>query len=108
MEGQIVRNDISVPVGRMPELIERGLPLIAGLVPEGRLLPFGHVGDGNLHFNILLPLDDAGPRRRCASASTMPSAIWCRSSAARSAPSTASAASRPRSWPRARARSSSS
>ena len=54
-EGQIVRNDISVPVGRIPELIERGLPLMAKLVPGGRLLPFGHLGDGNLHFNILLP-----------------------------------------------------
>ena len=54
-EGQIVRNDISVPVGRIPELIERGLPLMARLVPGGRLLPFGHLGDGNLHFNILLP-----------------------------------------------------
>ena len=107
-EGQIVRNDISVPVGRIPELIERGVPLIAGLVPDGRLLPFGHVGDGNLHFNILLPQDDGRTRARCASASTMRSATWCRSWAARSAPSTASAGSRPRSWRRARARSSSS
>ncbi|MFL5333961.1 MAG: FAD-binding oxidoreductase [Geminicoccaceae bacterium] len=59
-EGQIVRNDISVPVGRIPELIDRGLPLVATLAPEGRLLPFGHVGDGNLHFNILLPVATAG------------------------------------------------
>jgi FAD/FMN-containing dehydrogenase len=59
-EGQIVRNDISVPVGRIPELIERGLPLVAGLAPEGRLLPFGHVGDGNLHFNVLLPMATTG------------------------------------------------
>ena len=57
MEGQIVRNDVSVPVGRLPELIERGYPVVAALAPEGRLLPFGHVGDGNLHFNIMLPLD---------------------------------------------------
>ena len=57
VEGQIIRNDISVPVGRLPELIERGGPLIASLAPEGRLLPFGHVGDGNLHFNIMLPHD---------------------------------------------------
>ena len=57
VEGQIIRNDISVPVGRIPELIERGGPLIASLAPGGRLLPFGHVGDGNLHFNIMLPHD---------------------------------------------------
>ena len=65
-EGQIVRNDISVPVGRIPELIERGMPLVAGLVPEGRLLPFGHVGDGNLHFNIIVRRrtpDDLGALR---------------------------------------------
>ena len=55
-EGKIIRNDISVPVGRIPELIVRGQPLIERLVPDGRLLPFGHLGDGNLHFNILLPL----------------------------------------------------
>ena len=55
-EGQIVRNDISVPVGATPELIARGGRLIAGLVPDGRLLPFGHLGDGNLHFNIMVPL----------------------------------------------------
>jgi FAD/FMN-containing dehydrogenase len=55
MEGKIIRNDISVPVGSIPELIARGLPLIERLTPGGRLLPFGHVGDGNLHFNIMLP-----------------------------------------------------
>ena len=57
LEGQIIRNDISVPIGRLPELIERGYPLIASLAPGSRLLPFGHVGDGNLHYNIMLPLD---------------------------------------------------
>lgn len=53
--GKVIRNDISVPVGSIPALIARGEPLIASLVPGGRLLPFGHVGDGNLHFNILVP-----------------------------------------------------
>jgi FAD/FMN-containing dehydrogenase len=55
-EGKIIRNDISVPIGSVPELIRRGEPLIESLTPGGRLLPFGHLGDGNLHFNILLPL----------------------------------------------------
>jgi FAD/FMN-containing dehydrogenase len=64
-EGRVIRNDVSVPVGRIPELIAKGLPLVAELAPEGRLLPFGHVGDGNLHFNILVPpgADDLGPLR---------------------------------------------
>lgn len=54
-EGKVIRHDVSVPVGGIPELIARGGPLVARLVPEGRLLPFGHVGDGNLHFNVLVP-----------------------------------------------------
>jgi FAD/FMN-containing dehydrogenase len=64
-EGRVIRNDVSVPVGRIPELIAKGLPLVAELAPEGCLLPFGHVGDGNLHFNILVPpgTDDLGPLR---------------------------------------------
>ena len=65
-EGLVVRHDVSVPVGRLPELIERGGPVVARLAPEGRLLPFGHVGDGNLHFNVVVPeatADLAGLRR---------------------------------------------
>lgn len=55
LEGTVIRNDISVPIGRIPELIALGGTLIERLVPGGRLLPFGHLGDGNLHFNILVP-----------------------------------------------------
>ena len=54
-EGPIARNDVSVPIARIPELIARGVAIVAGLEPEARLMPFGHVGDGNLHFNIVLP-----------------------------------------------------
>ena len=67
-EGQIVRNDISVPVGRIPELIERGLPLVARLrTRQAALMPFGHVGDGNLHFNVLLPIGMTAGLPGCAS-----------------------------------------
>jgi FAD/FMN-containing dehydrogenase len=54
-EGVIARNDVSVPIARIPELIARGDRIVAELYPEGRLMPFGHVGDGNLHFNVVLP-----------------------------------------------------
>ncbi len=54
-EGPVARNDVSVPIARIPELIARGEAVVAKLCPEGRLMPFGHVGDGNLHFNIVLP-----------------------------------------------------
>jgi FAD/FMN-containing dehydrogenase len=54
-EGPVARNDVSVPIARIPELIARGEAIVAGLCPQGRLMPFGHVGDGNLHFNVVLP-----------------------------------------------------
>jgi FAD/FMN-containing dehydrogenase len=64
--GAIARHDISVPVASIPRLIERGEALIAEM-PGCRLIPFGHVGDGNLHFNVVLPPDTAdlaGTRKR--------------------------------------------
>jgi FAD/FMN-containing dehydrogenase len=50
--GASLKHDISVPVSRIPELIERGAGLIRRLVPEGDMVSYGHVGDGNLHFNV--------------------------------------------------------
>ena len=57
--GPVARNDVSVPVARVPELIERGQALAAREFPGAVLTPFGHVGDGNLHFNFVLPADTA-------------------------------------------------
>ena len=50
--GASLKHDISVPVSRIPELIERGSALIRRLAPEGEVVSYGHVGDGNLHFNV--------------------------------------------------------
>jgi FAD/FMN-containing dehydrogenase len=50
--GASLKHDISVPVSRIPELIERGGELVRRLVPEGDVVAYGHVGDGNLHFNV--------------------------------------------------------
>ena len=49
--GAISSHDISVPLGAIPEFIERGAPLIAGL-GDFRINCFGHLGDGNLHYNV--------------------------------------------------------
>lgn len=57
--GPILRNDVSVPVARIAELVERGQALVARELPGAALIPFGHVGDGNLHFNVVLPADTA-------------------------------------------------
>ncbi|SFR58089.1 FAD-binding oxidoreductase [Litoreibacter janthinus] len=49
--GSVSSHDISVPVGRIPEFISRAQQAIAR-VDDFRINCFGHVGDGNLHFNI--------------------------------------------------------
>jgi len=47
-----VKHDVSVPVSRTPELIERAGRALKAAFPESRPYVFGHVGDGNLHYNI--------------------------------------------------------
>ncbi len=53
--GAIVKHDISVPTGRIPEMIARGTAAVEAEVPGTRTIAFGHVGDGNLHFNCVQP-----------------------------------------------------
>lgn len=54
-DGKALKHDISVPVSTMQEFLLQGDALLAALVPEARLVAFGHVGDGNLHYNVVLP-----------------------------------------------------
>jgi FAD/FMN-containing dehydrogenase len=56
-EGASIKNDISVPVSRVAELIERAGAACVALVPGVRPVPFGHLGDGNIHFNLEQPPD---------------------------------------------------
>lgn len=51
-DGASLKHDISVPVSRVPEFIERAGAWVAANVPQGVLVAYGHLGDGNLHFNI--------------------------------------------------------
>lgn len=51
-DGGSLKHDISVPVASIPDFIEQGARWIADNVPDGRLVSYGHVGDGNLHFNL--------------------------------------------------------
>jgi FAD/FMN-containing dehydrogenase len=51
-EGASLKHDISLPVAALPEFVARAAAWVAAQVPEGRLVAYGHVGDGNLHFNI--------------------------------------------------------
>ena len=54
-EGASVKNDVSVPVSRVPELLRRGEAAVAALIPGVRCVAFGHIGDGNIHFNFEQP-----------------------------------------------------
>ncbi len=51
-EGASLKHDISLPVATLPDFVARAAPWVREHVPEGRLVAYGHVGDGNLHFNI--------------------------------------------------------
>jgi FAD/FMN-containing dehydrogenase len=50
--GESLKHDVSVPITALPALIERGTELAETLVPEGEVISYGHLGDGNLHFNV--------------------------------------------------------
>ena len=55
-EGASVKNDVSVPVSRVPELIARCSAALVALIPGSRPVPFGHIGDGNIHMNLQQPV----------------------------------------------------
>jgi FAD/FMN-containing dehydrogenase len=55
-EGGSIKHDISVPVASIPAFIEEANAAVKALVPGARPLPFGHVGDGNIHYNITQPV----------------------------------------------------
>src|SRR4051812_8813655 len=51
-DGASLKHDISVPVSQVPRFIEVAGAWVAQHVPQGVLVAYGHLGDGNLHFNI--------------------------------------------------------
>ena len=57
-EGVPHKLDVSVPSARYAELIERALAAVAAVAPDARTIVYGHVGDGNLHVNVLGPEPD--------------------------------------------------
>jgi FAD/FMN-containing dehydrogenase len=59
-EGASIKHDISVPVASIPEFIALAAPAVASVSPEARVVCFGHMGDGNLHYNISQPVGAAG------------------------------------------------
>ncbi|MEI2416394.1 FAD-binding oxidoreductase [Orrella sp. JC864] len=51
LAGPSIKHDISVPVSRIPDFIEQAGAALERLMPGVRIVCFGHVGDGNLHYN---------------------------------------------------------
>lgn len=54
-EGGSIKHDISVPISRVAEFIHRASAAVLACLPGTRLCPFGHIGDGNIHFNLSQP-----------------------------------------------------
>lgn len=52
IEGFSIKHDIAVPVSRIPEFIERADAALQAAFPAVRIVCFGHIGDGNLHYNL--------------------------------------------------------
>ena len=55
--GASVKNDVSVPVSAVPELIRQASAACRALIPGSLPVPFGHMGDGNIHMNLAQPED---------------------------------------------------
>jgi FAD/FMN-containing dehydrogenase len=57
-EGLNIKHDISIAVSRIPEFVEQTDALLQQALPGVRLVNFGHLGDGNLHYNVQAPESD--------------------------------------------------
>jgi D-lactate dehydrogenase (cytochrome) len=54
--GGSIKHDISVPIAAIPAFIEEANAAVVKLIPGSRPMPFGHVGDGNIHYNVNQPV----------------------------------------------------
>jgi FAD/FMN-containing dehydrogenase len=55
--GGSIKHDVSVPVAAVPAFLKEAHAAVVAVVPGARSLPFGHLGDGNIHYNVSQPLD---------------------------------------------------
>ena len=75
LEGASIKHDVSVPIAMVPRLIEEGSAAALALLPGIRPCPFGHMGDGNIHFNFSQP-EGADPKAFMAGAAPLHEAIY--------------------------------
>ena len=55
-EGGSIKADVSVPVAAVPQFLEEASAAARAIIPGCRPVPFGHLGDGNVHFNVSQPV----------------------------------------------------
>ncbi|MFZ9501374.1 MAG: FAD-binding oxidoreductase [Beijerinckiaceae bacterium] len=55
-EGGSIKHDVSVPVAKAPQFLEELYPAVERFMPGARPVPFGHLGDGNIHANVSQPV----------------------------------------------------
>ncbi len=58
--GASVKHDVSVPVSKVPEFLAKAEEIVKGKMADVRVVAFGHLGDGNIHFNLSQPEDMPG------------------------------------------------
>lgn len=54
-EGGSIKHDVSVPVSKIPQFIAEATAAVNSFMPAARVMSFGHMGDGNMHFNVTQP-----------------------------------------------------
>ncbi len=55
-EGGSIKHDVSVPVSKIPQFIAEATQAVNNHMPAARVMSFGHMGDGNMHFNVSQPV----------------------------------------------------
>ncbi len=73
-EGASIKHDISVTTSELPKFIREASAMLAQIAPGARIIPYGHLGDGNLHFN-LSPAVDGDAKQFSALASRINRAV---------------------------------
>ena len=56
-EGAMINFDISVPISSIADFINDAIEECSNKIPDIRAIPFGHIGDGNIHFNLIQPIN---------------------------------------------------
>ena len=62
--GPYFRTDVSVPLAAIPAFLDAAFARLAADLPDGRPIAYGHVGDGNIHLNVVPPAGSPVERRR--------------------------------------------